>query len=63
MTTTVEAPALSYIQVPETSESLDWADLVTLDLSKFHQPKGKHELATEFIRDIEDVGTFQGPLT
>ncbi|KAI9041827.1 putative 1-aminocyclopropane-1-carboxylate oxidase [Aspergillus affinis] len=57
-TTTVEAPSLSYIQVPETSESLDWADLVTLDLSKFDQPGGKHDLATEFIQAIEDVGFF-----
>ncbi|PLB48600.1 putative 1-aminocyclopropane-1-carboxylate oxidase [Aspergillus steynii IBT 23096] len=58
MTTTVEAPTLSYVQVPETSQSLDWADLITLDLSKFDQPGGKHELAAEFIKAIEDVGFF-----
>ncbi|ETS74131.1 hypothetical protein PFICI_13997 [Pestalotiopsis fici W106-1] len=29
-----------YVQVPETSENLEWADLVTLDLSDFEQPGG-----------------------
>jgi hypothetical protein len=28
--------ALEYVQVPETSESLEWADLRTLDLCKFN---------------------------
>lgn len=45
-----------YVQVPETSENLDWADLVTLDLSDFDQPGGKQKLAAEFSRAIEDVG-------
>ncbi|KAB8206563.1 hypothetical protein BDV34DRAFT_224305 [Aspergillus parasiticus] len=49
---------LDYVQVPETSESLEWADLRTLDLSKFDQPGGKQELAAEFTRAIEDVGFF-----
>ncbi|KAI0173796.1 putative 1-aminocyclopropane-1-carboxylate oxidase [Pestalotiopsis sp. NC0098] len=47
-----------YVQVPETSENLDWADLVTLDLSDFDQPGGKQKLAAEFSRAIEDVGFF-----
>ncbi|KAL5343254.1 putative 1-aminocyclopropane-1-carboxylate oxidase [Aspergillus crustosus] len=56
-TTTVEVP-LSYVQVPETSENLEWADLRTLDLSKFDQPGGKRELAAELRQAIEDVGFF-----
>lgn len=50
---------LDYVQVPETSESLEWADLRTLDLSKFDQPGGKHELAAEFTKAIEDVGMLR----
>jgi hypothetical protein len=57
-TTTNEAPQLSYVQVPETSENLDWADLRTFDLSKFDQPGGKQELAADLLQAIEDVGTF-----
>ncbi|CAG8938095.1 unnamed protein product [Penicillium salamii] len=49
---------LEYVQVPETSEKLDWADLVSLDLSKFDQPGGKEDLASEFIHAIQDVGFF-----
>ncbi|KAL4862274.1 hypothetical protein BDV12DRAFT_190540 [Aspergillus spectabilis] len=56
ITTTVEAPQLPYVQVPETSENLDWADLRTLDLSKFDQAGGKQELAAELRQAIEDVG-------
>ncbi|KAJ6021516.1 1-aminocyclopropane-1-carboxylate oxidase [Penicillium herquei] len=50
--------ALQYVQVPETSESLDWADLRTLDLSKFDDPEGRHQLVAEFIQAIQDVGFF-----
>ncbi|KAL4887243.1 putative 1-aminocyclopropane-1-carboxylate oxidase [Aspergillus karnatakaensis] len=57
-TTTVQEPQLSYVQVPETSENLEWADLRTLDLSKFDQPGGKEELAAELRQAIEDVGFF-----
>ncbi|KAL4783712.1 putative 1-aminocyclopropane-1-carboxylate oxidase [Aspergillus varians] len=57
-TTTVETSPLSYVQVPETSENLEWADLRTLDLSKFDQPGGKQELAAELTKAIEDVGFF-----
>ncbi|EED23469.1 1-aminocyclopropane-1-carboxylate oxidase, putative [Talaromyces stipitatus ATCC 10500] len=60
-TTTTEhtaTPVLSYVQVPETSENLDWADLVTLNLSKFDRPGGKQELATQFRKAMEDIGSF-----
>lgn len=55
---TVTQQVLEYVQAPETSADLDWADLATLDLSKYDQPGGKQELATEFKKAIEEVGTF-----
>lgn len=43
---------------PATSKAEgNWADLVTLDLSKFDQPGGKQELAADLTRAIEEVGT------
>jgi hypothetical protein len=47
-----------YVVVPETSENLDWADLATLDLSKFDQPGGKEVLASELTVAIETIGTY-----
>ncbi|PVH93436.1 putative 1-aminocyclopropane-1-carboxylate oxidase [Periconia macrospinosa] len=58
MATTTSTVTLPYIQIPETSEDLDWADLVTLDLSKFDKAGGKQELVEEFRRAIEEVGFF-----
>ncbi|KAF4853332.1 UPF0676 protein [Colletotrichum siamense] len=54
MATTTETVTLPYIQAPETSASLDWADLVALDLSKFDRPGGffyvvNHGLSREDI--------------
>jgi hypothetical protein len=34
-----------YQDIPETTADLDWAELVTIDLSKFDEPGGKHKLA------------------
>jgi hypothetical protein len=47
-----------YVVVPETSENLDWADLATLDLSKFDQPGGKEVLASELAVAIDTIGTY-----
>ncbi|KAI8261764.1 hypothetical protein K4K53_000180 [Colletotrichum sp. SAR 10_77] len=58
MATTTETVTLPYTQAPETSASLDWADLVALDLSKFDRPGGKHELAAELSTAIEKIGFF-----
>jgi len=58
MSTITETVTLPYVQAPETSVDLDWADLVTLDLSKFDQPGGKQELATTLSRALEDIGRF-----
>lgn len=49
---------LPYEQARETTEELDWADLITLDLSKFDQPGGKQELAAELSRAIQEVGMY-----
>ncbi|KAH7114437.1 putative 1-aminocyclopropane-1-carboxylate oxidase [Dendryphion nanum] len=58
MATATQTVVLPYVQAPETSEHLEWADLVTLDLSKFDRPGGKQELASEFQKAIEEVGFF-----
>lgn len=58
MATTTETVTLPYVQAPETSADLDWADLATLDLSKFDQPGGKQELATTLARALEEIGFF-----
>ncbi|KUI67524.1 hypothetical protein VM1G_02583 [Cytospora mali] len=47
-----------YEQVPVTKEDLDWADLITLDLSKFDQPGGKQELVNELEYAVTKVGFF-----
>jgi hypothetical protein len=38
--------------------SVDWADLVTLDLSKFDQPGGKEALAKQLFNAIQSIGFF-----
>ncbi|CAJ2512726.1 Uu.00g008450.m01.CDS01 [Anthostomella pinea] len=48
----------TYHQVPETKYELDWADLVTLDLSQFDQPGGKQKLATQLFEAIQKIGFF-----
>lgn len=37
---------------------VDWADLVTLDLSQFDQPDGKQKLATQLFDAIHKIGFF-----
>lgn len=39
-------------------ENLDWADLVTLDFSKYGTPEGKKELAQELIKAVREDGFF-----
>ncbi|KAK1246279.1 hypothetical protein MKX08_000081 [Trichoderma sp. CBMAI-0020] len=52
----VEIPV--YHQVPETAHELDWADLVTLDLSQFEEPGGKVHLAKQLQEAIQKIGFF-----
>jgi len=55
----VPAPELgSYQFVSETKENLDWADLVTLDLSKYGTEAGNKELAQELINALRTKGFF-----
>ena len=58
MSTVTETVVLPYTQAPETSENLDWADLATLDLSKYDQPNGKQELADQFRQAMEEIGKY-----
>ncbi|KAI1811472.1 Clavaminate synthase-like protein [Poronia punctata] len=48
----------TYKQVPETKYELEWADLVTLDLSQFDQPGGKEKLAAQLFEAIQKIGFF-----
>ncbi|KAI0005603.1 hypothetical protein F4779DRAFT_49631 [Xylariaceae sp. FL0662B] len=47
-----------YEQVPVTKEDLDWAELVTLDLSLYEQPGGKEELVKQLDHAVRNVGFF-----
>lgn len=51
-------PLPEYQQVPESKYALDWADLVTLDLSKFDQPDGKQQLAAQLKDAVHNIGFF-----
>lgn len=37
---------------------MDWANLVTLDLSKFDEPGGKEALANQLFKALQEVGFF-----
>jgi isopenicillin N synthase-like dioxygenase len=37
---------------------VDWADLVTLDLSQFEVPGGKTQLAAQLDKAIQEIGFF-----
>lgn len=39
-------------------ENLDWADLVTVDLSLYHTPEGKKQLAKTLIDAVREKGFF-----
>jgi isopenicillin N synthase-like dioxygenase len=47
-----------YQDIAETTADLDWADLITIDLSKFDQAGGKQELAAQLKHAISTVGFF-----
>ncbi|KAI5863988.1 Clavaminate synthase-like protein [Durotheca rogersii] len=47
-----------YEHVPVTKADLDWADLVTLDLSLYDQPGGKEELVKQLDHAVRNVGFF-----
>lgn len=47
-----------YEQVAVTTHDLDWADLVTLDLSLFDSPGGKDKLAKQLFDAVQNIGFF-----
>jgi isopenicillin N synthase-like dioxygenase len=48
----------NYQSISETKTDLDWADLVTLDLSQFDAPGGKAKLAAQLKEAIHSIGFF-----
>ncbi|PWY90586.1 Clavaminate synthase-like protein [Aspergillus sclerotioniger CBS 115572] len=48
----------SYDHVPVTKENLDWAELITLDLSQYEQPGGKRSLVKQLEHAVRHVGFF-----
>ncbi|KAF3930147.1 hypothetical protein ABW19_dt0208518 [Dactylella cylindrospora] len=48
----------TYIHPPETKQNVQYADLVTLDLSEFDKPGGKEKLAAQLKGAAHDVGFF-----
>ena len=51
-------PLPKYEQVATTTAELDWADLVTLDLSDFERPGGKERLAAQLFLAVQSIGFF-----
>ena len=47
-----------YQDISETTADLDWAELVTINLSLFDTPDGKHKLAAQLKHAISTVGFF-----
>jgi len=48
----------SFDYVPETKEDLDWAELVTVDLSLYGTPEGNKQLAQTLINAVREKGFF-----
>jgi isopenicillin N synthase-like dioxygenase len=57
MATTSNSPP-SYQDIPDTSAPLNWASLITIDLSQFDLPGGKQKLAAQLKHAISTVGFF-----
>ncbi|KAF9650415.1 Clavaminate synthase-like protein [Thelephora ganbajun] len=55
----VPTPQLgSYKYVQETKADLDWADLITIDLSLYSTPEGRKQLARTLITAVREKGFF-----
>jgi hypothetical protein len=46
-----------YSTLPETKEDLPWADLITLQLSRFNEPGGKQALAEQLRQAVKLTGS------
>ncbi|KAK5720156.1 hypothetical protein LTR15_007429 [Elasticomyces elasticus] len=57
-TTQTKTQLPRYEQVAESQHELDWADLISLDLSKFDAPGGKQQLANQLQEAVHKVGFF-----
>ncbi|KAJ6002576.1 hypothetical protein N7451_005123 [Penicillium sp. IBT 35674x] len=55
-TPTGDIPIKSWTRPAPTRESLDWAPLVEIDLSRFDEPGGKEELAKQLYDAVTRVG-------
>jgi len=53
-----DAPLSSFQHVPETQANLDWADLITIDLSLADTAEGKKKLAETLIQAVRTTGFF-----
>ncbi|CAL1698193.1 unnamed protein product [Somion occarium] len=48
----------SFNFAPETKENLDWADLITIDLSLYETAEGRKQLAQTLIKAVREDGFF-----
>jgi len=55
---TAPLPLPKYEQIAVTKQELDWADLVTLDLSDFENEGGKDRLAKQLFDAVQNIGFF-----
>ena len=53
-----QTPLPKYVQEKESTYDLDWASLVTLDMSQFDAPGGKQSLASQLKDAVHNVGFF-----
>lgn len=49
-------PVPEYSRPPQTKEDLDWAPLVTIDISRFNEPGEKQRLAAQLEDAVRNVG-------
>ncbi|KAF7793728.1 hypothetical protein EIP86_004844 [Pleurotus ostreatoroseus] len=54
----VELGSYQYVAETKVGEDLDWADLVTVDLSLYGTPEGKKKLAQDLIKAVREDGFF-----
>jgi isopenicillin N synthase-like dioxygenase len=52
------SPATRPIFIQSLQEDLDWAELITVDLSLFGTPEGKKQLANTLIEAVRTKGFF-----
>lgn len=53
-----DKPLAPYVYPEPTNEDLDWAELLTVDLSKFGTPEGNKALAKTLLDAVRSQGFF-----